>query len=640
MTDRASADGQGARARDAHALARLRSVRRPGAAADPTLLDALARLEAPAARADAGRLLARVPAERIVPEGRRLRPMTVAMVGTFTADGVVPLLRLSLLQAGIAAQIQTFGFGQLVVQLSDPGSELARLQPDVTLCQLDDRFFLPRDWDPAAMADLEAALDARASLVASAVGAFAGRSPGVVLLHTVPLSPVEHRKVIGYRAKAQLGRLWRGLNTRLLELAAEPGPVHTLDLEAVLVDCPARVRDERLAQFAGMAWSPVVESSYAREAAGFCRAAAGLSKKVLVLDLDNTLWGGVLGDDGPAGIQLGGAYPGNCYADLQRAAAALRRQGVLLALCSKNDPALVDEVLESHPEIVLRAEDLVARAVNWGRKDHNIRQIAESLNLGLDSIVFVDDSRFECELVRSELPEVEVVHLDGDPADHLPALLEAGHFDVLAATGTDGRRTEMYRTRADRQRFAASFASAEDYLGRLDLRVTVTPADDFTLPRLVQLSLRTNQFNLAGHRDAEARTRRMAQAPDCLVLAFEVSDRFGREGIVGGVWIAKDAARWTIESLVMSCRVFSRGVEHAVLAHVVAAAAADCVPRLKAQFRPTDRNAAVRTFLEAAGFVRGGEAHGAIAYELAVDTTSSPVPDWILLEAKDALTHA
>lgn len=608
-------------------LARLRAVRRAGAPADPSLLDDLAALDGAAARADAGRLLARVAPEQIVPEGRALRRLTVALVGTFTADGVVALLRLELLAAGIAPTIKTFGFDQLMVQLSDPQSALAELGADVTLCQLDDRFFLPRDWDPTALDELDAMLQERAGLLAGAVAAYTERSAGIVALHTVPLSSVQRGKVVSFEAKAHLGRVWRGLNSRLLELAS--GRVHVLDLEAQLVDCPARVRDERLAYFAGMAWSAPVEQRYAQEAASLCRASAGLTKKVLVLDLDNTLWGGVLGDDGPAGIQVGGQYPGNCFAELQRAAVALRRQGVLLAVASKNDAALVDDVLASHPELVLRPDDFVARAVNWGRKDHNIRQIAESLNLGLDSFVFVDDSPFECELVRRELPQVAVVHLAGDPADHATAVLCGGHFDVLAATATDGERTQMYKTRAERQRFAASFASAPEYLGQLELRVKVAPADDFSLPRLAQLALRTNQFNLTG---------KQAAAEDSLVLAFEVADRFGREGIVGGVWIARYPDRWAIENMVMSCRVFSRGVEQAVLARVAADAAAAGAARLEAHFRRSDRNKPAETFLESAGMVRGAERDGVTTFQVALDPLP-PVPDWIVLEGKDALTH-
>lgn len=624
---------------DDDVLARLRRVRRSDAPADPALLDELPQLHGAAALSEAGRLLGRIPLNRIAPPGRQLRPLRVAIAGTFTADGVAPLLRLELLRAGIQPEIHVSGFDQLAVHLTDPDSSLVRYAPDVTLCLLHDRSFLPPDWDPTALSTLREVLADRLSLLAAAATGFAERTSSIVLLHTVPLSTTEHRKVIGYEGKAALGRIWREFNSGLLDLAERQPLVHTLDLETLLVDHPGRVRDDRLYQFASMAWSPGVESRYAQEAAKFCRAAAGLAKKVLVLDLDNTLWGGVLGDDGPSGIQIGGQYPGNCYADLQRGAAALRRQGVLLAISSKNDPAVVDDVFAHHPELTLRADDFVAQAVSWGRKDHSIRQITQTLNVGLNSVVFADDSSFECDLVRQEIPEVEVVHLAEDPSGHVACLLDAGHFDVLATTAADRERTALYRVRTDRQRFVASFDSAADYLSGLGLQVTVRPADDFMLPRVVQLSLRTNQFNMTGRAHSEARTREMAQASDALVLAFEVADRFGREGVVGALWVAKHADHWLIENFLMSCRVFSRGVEHAVLAALIEDAVAAGVPRLRALLKPGERNRPATGFYPGAGFTRTGEVDGVVTYDLPLAAAPSVMPEWIVLERGSEPVH-
>ncbi len=568
---------------------------------------------------------------------RALRPLRVAIAGTFTAENVAPLLRVELLSGGIAPEIHVSGFDQLLVQLSDPGSELARFSPDVTLCLLHDQALLPQAWDPADLPGLSERAGGKLAMIEQAVAGFAQRTESAVVLHTVPLSRSEHRKVIGLAGRAVLGRIWRELNGRILDLPGEHPAVHVLDLEAALVDHSGPVRDDRLYQFAGMAWTPGVERHYAGEAASFCRAVSGLTKKLLVLDLDNTLWGGVLGDDGPEGIQIGGRYPGNCYTDLQQALAGLRRQGVLLAVCSKNEQQAVDDVFANHPDLVLRADDFVARVANWGRKDHNIRQIVQTLNIGMDSVVFADDSAFECELVRQEIPEVEVVHLDGDPARHLAAVLDPGYFDTLATTATDQTRTSMYRARADRENFAASFASAQDYLTSLELRVTVGPADEFSLPRLVQLSLRTNQFNANPRAHSESRTREMAASPDHLVLGFEVADRFGREGHVGAVWLAKDTDHWLIENFVMSCRVFSRGIEDAVLAYIVDEALHAGVSSLRAIYRPGDRNKAAANLYPRAGFAPLDDPEH---YDLRPRADHTLKPDWIVLDRKVEPAHA
>ncbi|MEO6089065.1 MAG: HAD-IIIC family phosphatase [Umezawaea sp.] len=584
-------------------LARLRRAAHPDAIADPTLLTDLAGLRDVPALLEAGRLLEAVPLDRLVPADRPPRPLRVAITGTFTAAGVAPLLRVALLLSGIAPEIHVSGFDQLAVDLTDPDSALARFDPQVTLCLLHDEWFLPREWDPVDIAGLGDATAARWSVFDQAVAAFTARSGSAVLVHTVPLSAVEQRSVVALDGRAALGRVWRALNSDLLGMVERHPQVHAVDLEALLVQEPVVVRDARLHRFASAAWSSAVEHRYAREAAGFCRALLGLAKKCLVLDLDNTLWGGVLGDDGPTGIQVGDFYPGNCFTDLQRRVVALRKQGVLLALASKNEAALVDEVLADHPDLVVRSGDIAAKAVNWQPKDQNIRHLADQLNLGLDSFVFLDDSAFETELVRTSLPEVTVVHLDGDPADHAARLLDGSFFDVLTTTATDRERTELYRARADRTQFSQTFASAEDYLLGLDIRVIARPATEFTLPRLVQLGKRTNQFNSVGCSHPEPRTREMAASADHLVLVFEVVDRFGREGIVGGVWVSKHADRWLIENMVMSCRVFSRGVEHTVVQHVADLAADAGALRLEADFRATARNKPAAAFFPDAGFV-------------------------------------
>lgn len=616
-------------------LTRIRAVRDPAASPDPDLLTVLTGLTAPTALRDAGRMLAGIPLARMTREGQSLRPLRVAIAATFTAENVAPQLRVELLRNGIAPDMHVSGFDQLLVELSNADSDLVGFAPDVTLCLLHDEALLPQDWDPTDLTTLTEPASHRLAMLENAVAAFAERSTSAIALHTVPLARSQQRRVISFSGRAELGRAWRDVNQQLLDLAGRYPRVHVLDFETLLADHPGPVRDDRLHQFAGMAWTIGVEAEYAREAASFCRATAGLAKKLLVVDLDNTLWGGVLGDDGPEGIQIGGRYPGNCYTDLQRALLALRRQGVLLAVCSKNDQSAVDGVLASHPELVLRPDDFVAKAANWGRKDHNIRQIVRTLNIGLDSVVFADDSPFECDLVSREIPEVHVIRLTGDPARHLAAVLEPQFFGALTTTATDRERTTMYRTRAERDEFAASFASAHDYLAGLGLRVTVAPADEFALPRVIQLAARTNQFNLNPRAHGEGRTREMAASPDNLVLGFEVSDRFGREGLVGAAWVAKGQDYWLVENFVMSCRVFSRGVEHAVLSHLADLARAEGVTTLHADYCRGDRNEAAGSLVEA--FIPVTETDGLTRYALDLTTNQPACPEWIVLERKEPI---
>jgi FkbH-like protein len=609
------------------------------AAADDALLRKLADCDDPGMLAEAGRLLAEVSADQLIVSGRTAGPLRVAVTGSFTTTMVARLVRACALAAGIAVTVHECPFDQTAVQLTDPDSDLARFDPEVTLCLLHDGALLPRDWDPTDLPALRAHVDAELDRFQAAVAGFAARASGTVLVHTVPLARTERDTVIGFRGKAALALLWREANIKLLKLPERSPTTYALDFESVLADTPGPVRDERLYRFAGMAWKPHVELAYAREAAKFLRAVAGRSRKCLVLDLDGTLWGGVVGDDGPAGIELGSLYPGNCYVDVQHRAAALRRQGVLLLVASKNEQAVVDAVFAEHPEMVLRAEDFAATAVDWQPKDANLRRLAAELDLGLDSFVFADDSAFECALVRGSLPQVETVHLTGDPSAHARRILEAGFFDTLDTTETDRGRTELYRARRIRKELAVTFASPEEFLEQLDLRVTVRPADAYSLPRVVQLGLRTNQFTMTGRAHSEAATRAMAHSPDHLVLAFEVADRLGREGVVGGVWITRGPRRWLIENFVMSCRVFSRGVERAVLQNVIDRALAAGATTLDAHFRPTTRNYPASLLYPDTGFVHQDDADGVVHYALPLAPRPDLAPPWIALEHENEPGH-
>jgi FkbH-like protein len=578
----------------------------------------------PSAMVEAGLLLADA-----VPDGR---PLRVAIAATFTAESVAPLLRVLLVAAGIAPQLHVCPFDQVQVQLANPDSELARFRPDVTLVLVHDHALLPADWDPTRLDKVAELLRQRVDILGQGVRGFVERTSGTVLLHTVPLSRVEQRTVISFRGRAALGRVWREVNTALLELAEQSRSVHVLDLEALLADHTGPLRDPRLYGFASMAWTLGVELLYAREAATFCRAVVGLSRKVLALDGDNTLWGGVVGDDGTDSVQLGSLYPGNAYVDLQWRGRALRRQGVLLVLASKNEADTVDRLLDEHPAMVLRAADFVARAVDWHPKDDNLRRVAESLGLAIESFVFADDSRFECDLVRHALPSVAVAHLAGDPTGHAAAVLDPDHFAVLDATATDHERTDLYRARLDRRQSAAAFTSAADYLHSLGLRVVVREADTYTVPRLVQLSLRTNQFTMVRGAHSESDTWTFADSPDHLLLAVEVADRFGADGVVGGIWLTRHPDHWLIENFVLSCRVFSRGVEHAALHSVVTRALEADVPRIDARLVRTERNAPAAAFYPSTGFAQVGPDR----FTLPLDPSPLLLPPWIELEQEPA----
>ncbi|MET7641158.1 HAD-IIIC family phosphatase [Streptomyces sp. NPDC005438] len=618
-------------------LERTRTVADDATAVDPTLLRDLVGGDIPVTTlVEVGRRLEGVSPERLG-FAQEPRPVRVAITASFTTSGLVPLLRVLALHQGIEPQFHLSGFGQFEADLQVPGSALREFGPDLTLCLLHDGWFVPRGWSTTQLAALASALEERRQRLEELVESHVNSSRGWTVLHTVPLSPNEYRAVISFEGRARLARTWRQLNIDLIDLAERLERTCLLDVESVFATGTNSQRDERLYRFGGIAWTLSQELAYAREAVNVLRAQLGLSRKALVVDLDNTVWGGVLGDDGPAGIQIGGLYPGNCYEDLQHRIAGLADQGVVVALCSKNEETAVHEVLSDHPDMVLGTRHVAAQAVNWCPKDQNIRELADELNLGRDSLVFLDDSPFEVGLVRRTLPEVEVVDLVTDPADRPSALLSGGLFDVLGTTADDQHRTERYQAATRRNRSSREFDSYDEYLRHLEVTVTVREADAFSLPRLEQLERRTNQFTMTGRSRGPSRPDVHGEAWGPLVLGFSVADRYADEGIVGGVWVARFPDHWLLENFVMSCRVFSRGVETTVLQHVVDSALDAGVRRLDAVFRDTGRNGPAAALYPSAGFARKSAGdEGEVLYSLPLTSRPAFAPYWTRLRIEDS----
>jgi FkbH-like protein len=346
----------------------------------------------------------------------------------------------------------------------------------------------------------------------------------------------------------------------------------------------------------------------ARAVAHLARNLTGRTKKCLVLDLDNTVWGGVLGDDGVDGIEVEDTYRGQAFRAFQRVAKQLSSQGILLAAASKNNPEPVQEVLRSHSGMVLREDDFVRVSANWRPKHSNLTELAQALNLGVDSFVFVDDSAYECGLIRTVLPGVAVVHLDEDPALHVQYLLRDGWFDTREVTDDDRARPSRYRDEVVRHDFLQSFDSIQDYLDKLGVRVDLAATSEREIPRVSQLTLRTNQFNLTTRRMQPADVRAWTEDPGAMALSIRSADRFGDNGLVGAIFLRRDVRGLHVDNMVLSCRVFSRGIEQACLTAVLGHARVAGDPAVYGTYRPTAKNGITADFFTRHGFRPDGAA--------------------------------
>lgn len=353
--------------------------------------------------------------------------------------------------------------------------------------------------------------------------------------------------------------------------------------------------------------------------------------KALVLDCDNTLWGGIIGEDLIEGIKLDPhSYPGRVFWQAQQAFLALERQGVLLCLCSKNNPEDVDEVLDKHPNSVLRREHIAARQVNWTDKVSNLQAIARELNIGLDSLVFIDDSDFECNAVRSALPAVRVFQVPKALTDYPRLLTEIRELFLAGGISAESRsKTAQYRQRQEAAESSAQFETNEQYLASLDLRVQLSRDDAANLARISELTLKSNQFNLTTLRQSPAEIRQRIDSAAGAVYSLGVSDRFGNAGLTGVVLASWQGETAKIDAFLMSCRVIGRGVEFCFWPALAEDARRHGCRVIEAEYRPTAKNAQVADFYDRLGLSLVAEDNGTRYYRAALDSFTPPPIDWI-----------
>lgn len=353
--------------------------------------------------------------------------------------------------------------------------------------------------------------------------------------------------------------------------------------------------------------SPHFAPQYGDWVARILAASLGLSRKCLVVDLDNTLWGGVVGDDGVDGIRLGqGDALGEAFLDFQRYIAALGKRGIVLAVCSKNDAAVAQAAFSDHPEMALRRADFASFVANWDDKASNLRRIARELKLGLDSMVFVDDNPAERHIVRRELPAVAVPELPDDVANYARGLADAGYFEAAVFTSDDVMRSRAYQANAERQAALESTTDMEGYLKNLSMTLVASRIGSIDLPRAAQLINKSNQFNLTTRRYTEAELARLVLDPSVVAMCFRLRDRFGDNGLIS-VILARPDDRWgraalLIDTWLMSCRVLGRQVEAAVLEVIAQEATSRGAQALVGEYRPTPRNGMVSDHYPKLGF--------------------------------------
>ena len=576
---------------------------------------------------------------RLTPEQTGKPPLKIALLRNFTIEPLIPVLAGELYFAGFHPLFHIGDFDAIEAEVLNPTSTLYAFEPDFIVLALWLEALSPALTTKFLSSPPETTSDEIVRVrrhVHDLSAALRRSTRAPILLNNFPLPPAPTLGILDNQSTSYQTHAILELNASLCGDARAMSDVLIVDIMRLFAfHGYAHAVDERHWQMARAPLSHSVLLPLGRECVTFIRALRGKAKKCLVLDCDDTLWGGIIGEDGISGIKLGPTYPGSCFVALQEELLNLHDRGVILALCSKNNEADVLEVLREHPDMLLRERHFATWQINWDDKVTNLRRIADELNIGLDSLVFVDDSDFEATFVREQLPEVAVLKLpDKAFASYRAELSRSGLFDSLTYTEEDRRKNAMYGENRTRKQLEVGASSLDDYLATLDIEVEIREPTEIDIPRVSQMTQKTNQFNLTTRRYSTGDIRAFLESAEADVVALKVRDRVSDLGLVGMAIVTYDGAVASIDTLLMSCRALGRGVEDALLS-VIANNAQEHrgSSRIVGTYLETAKNAMVKEFYAARAFTLLEAAPARTTWELSLNpgATIEP-PSWITLK--------
>ena len=605
----------------------LKWARSHAKSGDPVALaDALRRIVSPDLDYTTASGLARVLGQLRARADLGERKIRIAFLAGYTGKPLAALLDLYLAAGGVEAELYQPEYGTFRQELVDPGSQFHAFAPDYTIIAPPGRD-LGRS---PAWGDDAAAVDA---LIAAEVAEWQGywdaarRAGGQVIQDNFVTPPWRAFGNLDGGHPAALSHYIARLNCALRDAAPAFVTIH--DVDALAAEAGRWTwSDERFFHEAKLPSAPEMLPVYAHMLGQIVLAQLGVSRKCLALDLDNTLWGGVIGDDGLNGIAIGqGEAQAEAFLAFQHYVLALKRRGVILAVCSKNTEAIALEAFDRHPGMAIKRDDIACFMVNWDDKATNLGRIAEQLNIGLNSLVFVDDNPVERSIVRQLRPEVAVPELPENPAGYIEALDRKHYFETVAISAEDLRRTDMYRAEAARKAVVSSTGDLEGFLRSLELVATMAPIDANSLERCAQLITRSNQFNVTTRRHGSAELLAMIGDAGWITLTISLRDRFGDNGLISVILcrIDRDAGVLDIDTWLMSCRVLRRGVEDAALNRLVALARRHGLAAIGGEYIPTAKNVLVKDLFASLGFREvETRADGSSRWLLGLDETLEP----------------
>lgn len=535
------------------------------------------------------------------------KTIRIACLAESTVDHLIPSLRIAGLRRGLIFDCYVSPYGQIHQDVFSPSSDLKAFRPDVVLVALSSAAAAAPLSPSLTHHDVETLASGKIDdlkniwrIINEDIGATVIQQ---TLAPTLPSLYGHFDKAVPSSPRAYQS----SFNLALLKAAYDQSCA-VLDLDQIFMKHGAEnLHNPVLWHHAKQELSPQIAPLWADHVGRTVQALVGLSKKCLVLDLDNTLWGGVIGDDGLNGITLGmGSAAGESFCAFQRYVKMLNQRGILLAVCSKNTHKIAFHAINNHPEMVLSTDDFSAFKANWDGKPGNLQTIADELNIGLNSLVFFDDNPVERDHVRTTLPMVMVPEVPSDPALYVNCLESAGYFDTVSLTDDDLHRAAQYKANALRHTDVQKTGNMSEYLASLDMQILISRFQSIDLKRITQLVNKTNQFNLTTRKYAQTQLEQLADDKTALAISARLKDKYGDNGLIS-VIIAKQIVQdnksvMVIDTWLMSCRVLGRMVENELFNYLVNYAKMNGIETIIGDYIPTDRNGLVSDLYEKLGF--------------------------------------
>ena len=540
------------------------------------------------------------------------KKINVGILASFSLNGIEETLRVKCAQKGIDCRTYVGDYNQYNQEIFKSDSKLFQFNPQLTFLILDIRhilgelYFLPYSISASERKEF---VETKVDEIKKLVEAFLANSNSKLVITNFQIPVYSPYGINEQKEDFGMKQLVYEINNKIRHELKDQPLVFIYDFnEFVMKFGEYNVFNYQDYFFGDIKISIDYIPKFTDELLGYVNAVMGITKKCIVLDLDNTLWGGIIGEDGFDNIKLGDDAVGRSFVEFQKRLLALNQRGIILAVNSKNNFEDAMEVIKKHPSMILREDNFACMKINWDDKVTNLQEISKELNIGLDSMVFFDDDLINQEFVKTSLPEVLVVELPNDSSQFAQIITKMKEFDVLKITEEDVKRNEMYSVQKKRTELKNKIVDFDEFLKQMNIEVNVKKADSFTIPRISQLTLKTNQFNLTTKRYQQEEISSFSSDKDRIVECVQVSDKFGDNGITGVYIIEKkDSKEWIIDTFLLSCRIMGRKVEEAMLYQIIEKAKNLGIKKIKGKFIPTKKNKPAENFYSDCGFKKEGD---------------------------------